>query len=36
MSQKEERIREIEKLLQVAGERELDLIFAFILSLTKK
>ena len=36
MSRNEERIEKIMELLKDAGERELDLIYAFILSLTKK
>lgn len=36
MSQNEDRIEKIMELLRVAGERELDLIYAFVRSLTNK
>lgn len=36
MLHKEERIKMIVELLQAAGEREVEIAFAFIRSLTKK
>ena len=36
MSQKEEKIKKIVELLKAAGEREVEIAFAFIRSLTKK
>ena len=36
MSQNEKRIDKIVELLKTAGERELEIVYAFILSLLRK
>lgn len=36
MSHKEQRIKKIVELLKTAGERELEIVYAFILSLLRK